>query len=163
MLKVEDLPIKMKVTPGQSAQVQKAYFAIGGKWASGFTSVLHTDCPYLILGTLEMGLMASNKYQVYSKHMGRLVSPSEILGTTDGSFMGRVKFLEENHPNVLRKLRGRLGLDDQEDSSLDLEIELMSNDAIVRELCTWELGSGSWWDGYKSLFDTLETKFKGEQ
>lgn len=163
MLKVEDLPIKMKVTPKQSELIQKAYFELGGTWASGFKTVLHTDCPFLMLGELDMGMTASKMFAVYAKRTGTKVDPLDVLKGTDIGELPKVNFLRENLPRVLEFNRERLGADDGDDEKYDLIIEDMSNHDLIGEYIAWQIGDRGWWDDPKSAFDELESFSKGEQ
>lgn len=59
---------------------------------------------------------------------------------------------------VLGAVRQRLGADHDHDTSFDKEINAMSSHRVVYNYAAWELGAGSYWDVFKRIFDSLETK-----
>ena len=64
------LSFKMKVTPEQSATVQKILFKNGYQWVSGDVKIMYTDSPYLYLNVVYVGLTCDNRIDVFEKSSG---------------------------------------------------------------------------------------------
>lgn len=57
---------------------------------------------------------------------------------------------------IIRDVRLRLGVDDENDTSIDTVINEMSNSELVEQWSGWHLGYSSWWTTMKAYYDGLE-------
>ena len=58
---MKNLKFKVQVTPEQSAEIQKAIFAKGGKWISNKVEVRLLDQPFLIVHNGEISYLSTEK------------------------------------------------------------------------------------------------------
>jgi hypothetical protein len=58
---------------------------------------------------------------------------------------------------ILGDVRQRLGAKNENDTSFDEEINEMEPDEIMAEWVGWKLGSGDWWDIFKSVYDRIKS------
>lgn len=57
---------------------------------------------------------------------------------------------------ILGEIRQRLGAENENDTSMDSRVNKLSNHDLTAAYCGWCLGSESWWNTLKVLFDSLE-------
>jgi hypothetical protein len=57
---------------------------------------------------------------------------------------------------ILGAIRQRLGAKNENDDTMDEEINSLPNTKIIELYCGWYLGDGSWWNDMKYYFDQLE-------
>lgn len=67
-----------------------------------------------------------------------------------------VEILKEINSTKLSNIRRRLGAVDENDTSVDDEINAMSNSDLVATDIAWRLGDEYWWQDAKAFFDDLE-------
>jgi hypothetical protein len=60
-----------------------------------------------------------------------------------------------NELGILGDIRQRLGGEDENDSSLDSQIDLMSAHDIISEWSAWKLGSSEWWKQMNNMYNSL--------
>ena len=57
---------------------------------------------------------------------------------------------------ILGDVRQSLGADDAQDTSLDGVINNLTKSDLIAQWSQWHLGSTTWWETMKRLFDKLE-------
>jgi len=74
--------------------------------------------------------------------------------------MTKVEILKQI--GIIGDIRQRLGAKDENDTQMDIRINVYSTDQLVKAWAGWQLGDGSWWTTMKSYYDKIEELDKNE-
>lgn len=77
---------KMKVTPEQSEQVQKILFDNGCSWASGDTSIINTESPFIFFWGYEwQNLSKSDNIDTFNSSESKELSFKKFMNLYEAS------------------------------------------------------------------------------
>lgn len=125
---MKDLNYKLKVTPEQSAQIQKALFENGCKWANGSKEVRLTKKPYLIIENNEITFMDIEGQEDFNDYYLPEITSDELL-----------KLLNDK-PETKRHKYADLIIQWANDTSLEIELLIAQGQWIRTENPCWSAG-----------------------